>query len=931
MFCSHKRRRNSTVGSLPKVVVELTRAHPIKLKSLPRRLNKWIDPVVLTEDEASSKMAITPVKTRGSPFLSYSRSSSNEERKLFLDADRFLRSFQHNVESLLKTLYVARKIKDPWFFDLYNPRENDQFQMIREILKKLAAIFNRFWEAKNFEDGQDYILDLLKTIGTNARNSWQWNQSAQEIRGRDIKAITLPLYSYLELCDAEGVGYTRIIFPFKKVRQEFWINSFAINMIGNINRSLSTCSNRKLSLEIDNVYNRFRNPRESSAEIRREFSEWCVAALSESLSKEDFNKYFQSDIRGKTVITSSACFERNRAQGGVVGLIHDYYSLYNHPILPEEEMIRYNSEFAKWISVKVLKPFLNHATECPGPRTCPSPGLHLPIIPIGIKESGGRTRIPCMTSGLLNIIVEPIRRKIFRYIMRDNRTRYRYTGKAESLKTFIRRMKEEDFFHSSDLKTSTDFLPFRVTKALWEELRANDLITKTEYQALLCATQSLRMVPPNEKGAPWLNIPALKQLKMTLQTGSISAEAEILSREREGGAINKLWKKLLKDYKERYPEGQPLPKGLSKLDWQFDKQYVLPTQEQVLNALIQDHRGVLSCQVEKQYLTESGLHMATSISIAILNLINLFADTYAETSSGLKAISILCGDDAFRAGKKGNLRKYREILWDLGMIFSDTKDIETSFPRGVFTEILIEDGKELQVPKPKFLTRTQQKGEAPAWLSAIGVLQGLKKQYLDPITRDNCEFLIKERFQKEWERSGVKEVINDLLVVEQEYPGEISDICRKIISVADPYEALVLFHEYTSQLRVRSHSSQEGNRARIKIPYLKYIKVNEENWNPNNALWLPLALRKLRGINEAAYSLKNPKWHIGFEQASPVYTSVHQRTINADIEKELIGKTSHPRTPSTFRKEVMRQDIDMSLLLAPDLLFEEDLPLFLDE
>jgi len=158
------------------------------------------------------------------------------------------------------------------------------------------------------------------------------------------------------------------------------------------------------------------------------------------------------------------------------------------------------ADFIMAIGEDLLEPYIKHAAVCKREH-CTEPDKHLPAMPFGIRELGGKVRVPCITTGFLNAICEPIRKKMFFTIKHDKRTSFRNhdINRPKVLDTFLAKMMESEIGHAGDLTVSTDNFPMWFMESIANGLYEGEVITEWEKHKLLLCTGPFRMIEPNEE------------------------------------------------------------------------------------------------------------------------------------------------------------------------------------------------------------------------------------------------------------------------------------------------------------------------------------------------------------------------------------------------------------------------------------------------
>lgn len=795
---------------------------------------------------------------------------------------------------------------EPSFF---GPDEGHLIEYYRLFNEEILRNFNKLYDNKEFSESQDHVLNLLKEFCTLCRTWWMKGKVNEEFPS-DLSHL-----GFLLLHNIEGNAEKDTITTISNSRGHFVINTKVMCTWGNMSRALSTGSSKAMSNALQDVYHRFRKPRNIDPETRTELQEWTKNYFAPLLKLKD-NK---SEIQKELVPTASqnvgfqlkagACIERPRREGGVLGLFADIYKCEPHPLQMDktlEDRIDYEAAWVWKTSRQLLSEQLHHSRDCLGVG-CTNMKLHLPLMPIGIKESGGRNRVPCLTSGIANTLCDHIRQKLFRIIKYDKRTAFRYGGPRKWFFEMIKSLKDDEAFHSSDLKSSTDFFSFSFARDCAMALHNQGIITYDEYECILLLTGSFRIGNPDDVGQAsrvCIQVPPLEDIieQLTIK-GGYGAGTILKYAGQARKLLQSTWDKSDKKVVRAFP-----PESFP------------PPQVEVRRVLCNFIRRALTSPLHEEYLTQCGLHMSTSISIALLNMMNLFADDLANRISGYPARCVITGDDALRTGKPGNLEAYRSIIVKLQGVFSDTKDVTTLQPRVLFTEILSENGVFVNAPMPKIVVRPEpQLQEAPDWLTSISLLSAIVAL---PADKKVMMTMILEKYQHKW--SSAKNLpILDMINIEHGIElRPLSVRCQSIINLKDPWDAVLLYHYYTQLIRVVPREERGIGVSSVRIipkpTKVRYVPLGEE-WKAGN-LWLKLAVRKLQALTEVAQALERPKWAVGPETYSFEYLDLLQTTVNQDIDLITKDRDSVSRNPSQFKKQCMEVDVELNSIIPVHLL-----------
>jgi len=721
-------------------------------------------------------------------------------------------------------------------------------------------------------------LGDLKDVCTRLRHLWLEGQERNE---KPLTGIYYKLLKLIEELGGEGDTQSVVYTP----KGVLFLKTFPLVTFSNMTRALGLCSTREAQEKGDAVYNRFDKLKTLDQDIKEELYTFIKEKYSETQpGREGFN------------ISTKACIERTRKDGGCLGLFSDLYRLEDHQILGKttDQILEYNTSFVRMKAFELTEDMRNHTQECKG-EYCTQVHLHPLVVPVLIKESGGRVRIPCYTSGIVNRLGAGIREKLFKEITTDNRSSFNYGGKRVHFWNAISKMTDQEIIHSSDLKSSTDHFSFDFARTVGLALLDGGKIDFEEYQAILLLTGPMRIVPHDTK---LKRVPLLSEIRTNQQIHLYDRRWEHAQK----GFIAKF----AKSYRARHP-------GSTNLINKLDPNLYRPTLSALKRELEREISQSLTMRYEKEYLTKCGLHMATSISIAMLNLMNLFADTYANKVTHSRALTQITGDDALRMGKRENIEAYKNILRRMHAEFSDSKDATTLQSRALYTEILIENGKICDAPMPKLVVRPPpEKGDTPLWLSYLSVYIGIRE---NPMMKKLMRKLLLRDVGHIWD--SVKSLpIRDLRIIEGGEDGDLSEPAKKILSIKDPWEAVQSWRIYTSWVRIKANWKTDSNNYMNMIPaYTKPKKLRYKTgpgWEPGT-LWLKDVISRWEARERASRVLTDPKWFschrtmdIEFHDAMHRSQMVIQKRHLAVVQE---GYLETPRTPIEFKKNCLEIDV----------------------
>jgi hypothetical protein len=448
------------------------------------------------------------------------------------------------VQGVANSLEMMKQKKGIRTFDTTKNNERHQLKIIKQLIEYVIKLYNQtdFTNTRQIYNTHDNIIQLAKEASAQLRVVWQKAQvtHSQEEKVQIIKImlksveiteretplndIAKILLDFLSYTNPEFLDDVTIV---KMGRDELTLPTYGLCCMGFINRSLPRPSSGKLAEEEMNTYNRFKTPKEKHPwddRLKNDTREWA----------KEFFKDVPAEVKksGRPFlphIGASASWERPRSKGGFASLLHDLHSLikgltseqvrniklekvaewkekYDHlasiPLQPGNLSIKSEivARFATAFGEDLLKPYLEHARNCKR-EECEEKEYHLPMYTIGIKELGGKSRVPCITTGFLNMIAEPIRQKMFIAIKADERCSFRLknVNKEHLLRSFLKYMEETDFVHSGDMTVSTDNFPMWFMKAVGLGMYDAGVINQHELDILLLCTGPFKMIEPNEK------------------------------------------------------------------------------------------------------------------------------------------------------------------------------------------------------------------------------------------------------------------------------------------------------------------------------------------------------------------------------------------------------------------------------------------------
>jgi hypothetical protein len=752
-------------------------------------------------------------------------------------------------------------------YDLSKEDDAKMYQIQTEIIKEIIKEHELF--------GHDQTIDLIKEAAAEIRVMWQKGQ----IRDPKANKISKLLVQFIDLTKPQtNRGHTRIIMD----NVEYYIPEYGMCVAGYIGRSLPKPSFEKVEKERMATYNRFRIPLEVNKTTRNQIMAW---------SNKYFEKIKEPMELQKKIPKTSATMERSGSMGGILGLLADLYAAVKGTPLEEipseltetikwkiknpevkalvvgeyEERIQQMGAFCFAISLDILKPYLDHVDQCEG-KKCKMFEKHLPLFPIGIPELGGKVRVPCLTTGLLNVIADPIRKAMYEIIRVDERCKYRARGATNEnfLVKFFKSLADSDMVHSGDMTVSTDGFPEEFMKAVIDGMPISN---QSKQIARLCCGK-FRMIEPtadNEDDRLENQVHPLESIKRELFRSRTEYQPPKKLQEMLG--INFIGNARV-DPLMSYDDGQGI--GLSNprdvladvsSTWGDGQPYVEYHYEEgeTLKILVGMIRKNISTRYTGEYLTVRGLQMSTSCSIAFLYSYNLFCDTFAEYQKNSKGKSQLCGDDSIRAGNVQYIEAYKRKALELGSIFSAWKDVTASNQRGVFTELYFEEKEVLIIPKVKTVARPEGRKGIPAWKTAIQALGSLPKDL-------NHKIYLEEEIMSP--HSAFLDNYGSMLPLflprrvggmgaQGPKPSKfLMELWERTKSIQDKYVAFKYIHKFVEPLAVVPIKAYTAKPHIDPFVFIGPRSVQDRTgWGSGASKWLYLENNRLRALIEAAVAL----------------------------------------------------------------------------
>jgi len=780
-------------------------------------------------------------------------------------------------------------------FKTHDIMEWNSLLQLQKIMEFLADQFNDQLLNK-VAGAADRTAKLVKDASAELRVIWQRAKSKEITPGLTVKLselsfsacsplteLILCFLSYLE--DPTTSPPTR----FDARDGVYSLPSYNLAMMGFVGRGLPEPSANMVTETLEETYLSFLRPTHKGDEemYRKEIREW---------SRTYWYRLPPRSLNG--TMSSSATIERGRDDGGFTSYLRDLYQYCNsQPLenLPaqlrtwkeQHQEVRalqtlddlairkeYFQSFTRALALSVLKPYLDHVPHCKR-ENCRHPSRHLPVSLSGIPELGNKVRVPCLTTSLLNHLLEPIRAAMFTILRKDKRCAFRLKGveKRRNIKAFLERFDTSELIHSGDLTTSTDKFPFFFMEETIKGMFDVGAITDLERDIMLMATGPYLICDPKVKSNELNSVRFQDSIKsINMHFKAVRNDAQMQGRKKNGiWTVNNYIpltpdldyskKTFYIDLIERYKLVHPNAKLIRYPEASVRQGFSAPIKDHVPEGF--NERNFLQEATDflehpwVGYLSRVGLQMGTSISIALLYGFNIFCDERAYVRSGGKGRSLLCGDDSLRIGNYVYIYTYRDTVSDLGGIWSKTKDVVGEYPRGIFTEIAFEDNDILLMPKVKTVVRHKERNGPPAWQTAIPGIHSLKA--VTPGIENALIGDIKRRFPHLYLPLPLSTPKPIGLGEKHGQMGEADQrMWENIKRVKDPHLALRLLSKFSESFTVRECNTEPIQEVVSFItPLLPRAfgtsAKRAERYKRGEVMWLKEVQQKIRaGIAETA-------------------------------------------------------------------------------
>jgi hypothetical protein len=484
--------------------------------------------------------------------------SKKEREKITFRQDchrRMVKCFTNTLDAVITVLCIARQVQcaDKPFDEMIKQKgirtfdtskNNERFQLfyIRQICNYYINLFNQtnFNDTNEIQDKHDFFIKIAKEMSSQIRVIWQKAMT----REREETTGIMSLFKFNDLVQnrIELNGLSKLVIKFLTYTNPQYLNdntivrfegdeyslpTYGLCSIGYLGRALPLCSLKKIDQENLNTYERFREPKTPHAWDKRLKED--VRIWAKEFFAEVPNRCRPNGRPYMPKIGASASWERSRSSGGYTSYLSDVFKSLR-PLTKEQfEKLKLpktweffeknrvlidqalqvgnlskksdlNANFAYAYGLDMLEDYIEHAKDCKR-EDCTELEKHLPMYTIGIRELGGKARVPCITTGLLNTITEPIRQKMFIAIKKDKRCTFRLKNvdKVEMIETFLRKMEKADTIHSGDLTVSTDNFPLWFMKSVGQGMFDAGVINQQEFNILLLCSGPFAMIKPTEE------------------------------------------------------------------------------------------------------------------------------------------------------------------------------------------------------------------------------------------------------------------------------------------------------------------------------------------------------------------------------------------------------------------------------------------------
>jgi len=298
--------------------------------------------------------------------------------------------------------------------------------------------------------------------------------------------------------------------------------------------------------------------------------------------------------------------------------------------------------------------------------------------------------------------------------------------------------------------------------------------------------------------------------------------------------------------------------------------------EKILDRYLQKQSAILDFCGNEHYLTKKGVQMSQAISIVTLYSYNLFADTQSVLAGG-RGMSLLCGDDSLRTGDETYIYRYREVIEQLGGVWSPTKDVVGTTGNGIFTEQHFSYGRVHDIPKVRSVARYDS-DNIPGWVKAIQSSQQVEfprdpgsgnthKQglelLLDPYKSDLDEL-------RQFLPIGLPTILGGL-GDNSPLHWKTEECLRRLPSVEDKPTAAKCLKKVLKCLHPEPIKTKRQWKLDLTVQYPSERTSTLERaigFHQGTYRWIYLETQSLRSALEAAAMLENPSYPVEFDKQS---------------------------------------------------------------